>query len=401
MKIIIAFFLLWMQAGFGQDCNTRAVSKPAVLTRGQDNYVDGIKGGSANIPKMKQHLGKAESWAKNLLTGFTGAKLYASNDFYFDYEHENTYSKNFYESTGINGACSFKMRFFAYYCYDNRDSVFTEGESGSFIRVTFNDLFISDLCFDAGVFTIGGRPVFRILEKDHSKGRIDFYDFRATATVVDTIYASKHEIILIRNSDKPVFITVTRKEYLEQLLNDLETYRTKREKLMAYIYESNVKQFEAELKIYKTMDKTFTPEKEALKRKDFMESNNQEKMDKEIKKLDDDVNASAEMIKQYMKKPEEWLSRSFNKFYPFSDYTAAGLQMYFDRLDNYYTENSAALTPTEVVYINPAYFDKSLSNDSPQLIIVHLQKKSYPHMLRVSRLVNKEGALAPLEAILR
>jgi hypothetical protein len=349
---------------------------------------------------MKLHLAKAEAWAKNLFKGFTGAKILGGSDFWFDYEHQGSHSNNFFNATGIKGTFSFQTNFYAYYCYDNKDPIHTEDESGSFINVVFNNLFLTPLCFDEGIHTIGGKPMFRILEKDHSKGRIDFYDYRVTANVNDTIYTSKQEVILIRNSDKPVFVTVNRKEFLEQMLIDIESYRAKQKEIINQIYEAQEKQFANEISVYKTHDKTFTAEKEALKRKKFQETHNPEKLEKDLKKIDAEVNASGETIRQYLKSPQQWLDRGISHFYPNSTFTPAGLKQFFDGLDTYYKESKNELTRTEVVYINPAYFNKSMAADVPQLIIVHLAKGSYAHMLKVSRLVHQEGVLAPLEVML-
>jgi hypothetical protein len=38
---------------------------------------------------------------------------------------------------------------------------------------------------------------------------------------------TSNDYIILRNSDKPVFIAVTRKEYLEQMLKDVENYMGK------------------------------------------------------------------------------------------------------------------------------------------------------------------------------
>jgi hypothetical protein len=122
-------------------------------------------------------------------------------------------------------------------------------------------------------------------------------------------------------------------------------------------------------------------------------------MDKAIKKTDTDSNSAKEIIIQYQGKPQNWLARSFNSFYPFESYSSAGLTGYFDKLDGA-DESGEDLTRTEVVYLNPGYFDNKLSVDIPQLISVHLSKGSYQHMLKVAKLIKQSGALDPLAAIL-
>lgn len=399
----IVFYLIIAQVGFGQDCNTQAANKPSASVRFPDAFVAAVsserKPASWNITKMKPDLAKAESWVKNLLAGFTGAKLAYSNDYFLDYEHGGVYTEGFYKATGIKGFYRAVMRFYAYYCYDNNNNIYTEGESGSFIYVVFNNVFASDLCTDVGVFTVNGKPAFRIFQKIRSEGRIDFYEQRAKSNVNDNIYTSKNDFIIIRNSDKPVFIPITRKEYLEQMLKDIEIYKAKQKDFLTGNYNLQIKQFEEEMRIYKTMDKSYTPEKEAKRRKWFNEDNNPEKLDKDLKKLENDANGANKVIAQYLGKSQEWLSRNFRDFYSYSSYTAIGVKQYFDGLDTF-SESSEDLTRTEVVSINPAYYNKTLGNDVPQLISVHLVKGSYPHMLKVAGLVKKPGALPPLEALL-
>ena len=142
----------------------------------------------------------------------------------------------------------------------------------------------------------------------------------------DTIFTSKNEIIIIRNSDKPVFIPITRKEFLQQMLKDIEASRAKQKEMMTSIYNSNAKAFEEEMKQYK-LDKNYTPEKEANRRKWFEED--QAKVDKLIKKIiDTDVDASLEVVRQYLQKPAEWLDRHMGSFY--SDaYTAKRTHIFF------------------------------------------------------------------------
>ena len=85
----IMFCLLTSQASFAQDCKTQAVNKPSTLVRGTDDYFDlsyyTYKPAKWNITKMKLQLDKAESWIKNRLTGFTGAKLHYSNSYMLDF----------------------------------------------------------------------------------------------------------------------------------------------------------------------------------------------------------------------------------------------------------------------------------------------------------------------------
>ena len=83
------------------------------------------------------------------------------------------------------------------------------------------------------------------------------------------------------------------------------------------------------MKIKKEYDKKYTAEKEAIERKRFTEDNNPEKMNNDIKKTDADVNGAKEIIILYQGKPQNWLSRSFNSFYPYESYSATGAYRLF------------------------------------------------------------------------
>jgi hypothetical protein len=306
MKIIvIVFSLLIVQKSFGQDCWTRAKSKSEPISHSADDFLNfgNRKPASWDISKMKPQLSKVESWLLNLLKGFTGAKVGYNNEFYLDHVNGGSNTEHFYQATGIKGYYGFTTRFWDYYCYDksdnvaNPDKVETDGEAGSFVYVNFNNVFASDLTRDVGVATVNEKFAFGVLEKSHSEGRVDFYDLRKRMNFNDTIYTSKSDIIIIRNSDKPVFIPITRKEYLQQMLKDVEASRAKQKEMMTGIYKNSAKTFEEEMKVYK-LDKNYTPENEAKRRKWFEED--QAKVDKLIKRIDTDVDASLEVVTQYL-----------------------------------------------------------------------------------------------------
>ncbi len=220
----------------------------------------------------------------------------------------------------------------------------------------------------------------------------------------DTVYTSKTDLFLIRNSDKPVFISLTRKEYLQQMLKDVEANKIKeiasaKEEFTPDAEAANKAKFDEELK---RMDnsKNYTPEQMAPYRKRFIETweTEKQKYDKRIAKIETESTKVNEVLLEYLKKPEEWLVSGFGSF--FSDsYTEKGIKYFLDHLD-IYRESKEDYTRSEVVSINPAYFNKALSMDVPQLILVTVNKGGYRYMYKLAELVKKPGALNPLEAIL-
>ncbi|MBI5371461.1 MAG: hypothetical protein HZA79_05475 [Sphingobacteriales bacterium] len=349
---------------------------------------------------MKLQTSKAERWIKNRLTAFAGARMLHYNSYWLDYVvsgGEAGNDVNFYRATGIKQFCSSKTMFFAYYCYDNNNNLQTEDESGSNVVVVFNNFFFSGLATDAGVHTINGVPVFGILKKKRSEGRVDYYEQRVRNNATAEMYTA-NDYILLRNSEQPVFNPVTRKEYIGQMLKDVTAYSANETRKLTEMYNQNQKQFEVEMKGYKERDKSYTAEKEAKRRKWFEED--QEKFKKVISKVKPDADAAADVLKQYLKRPDEWLNRHFSQFYPFSTYTAGGVRQYLEGMDKATLNEGEEETIYEIVSVNPAYFDKKAGTDTPQLITVHLQNGTYAHMLKLAKLIKEPGALAPLEAIL-
>ncbi len=402
--LIVVFFFVATQLSFAQDCKTKASNKPSVFGKSPDLFMAAVsdykKPAGWNITKMKPNLIVAENWITKKLAGFTGAKLGYENSYSLEHVTGGYSTETFFMATGIKGFYAGKMRFWAYYCYENKEQIHTEGESGSNVEVVFNNVFAGGLIKDAGVFSINGKPAFKTYQKKSSEGRIDFYELRVQDNATAKMYTSSDYIIL-RNSDKSVFIPITRKEYLQQMLKDAETAGTKNNKAFTEMYNLNVKQFEAEMKVYKEKDKSYTPEKEAKRRKWFEED--QEKLKKNISKINPDADAAKEVILQYLNKPAEWLNSGFNNFYSNSSYTAKGVTQYVENLDKIRTNGVGEIeeeTAEEIVTINPAYFNKAMSSDVPQLIMVQLRNGTYPHMVKVAALVKQAGALAPLEAIL-
>ena len=178
------------------------------------------------------------------------------------------------------------------------------------------------------------------------------------------------------------------------MLKDVEANRPKQKEVMTGMYNNNVKAFEAEMKAYKA-NKNYTPENEAKRRKWFEED--QAKLDKLIKKIDIDVDASLGVINEYLQKPAEWLNRTVKSLYSFS-YTEKGVRQYFQDLD-IFRESKEDYTRSEMVYVNPDYFNKALSTDVPQVVIVELVKNGYRYMYKLSEKIRQPGALTSLMAI--
>lgn len=318
--------------------------------------------------------------------------MITANNYFPKYLSDAETTDPIFITAGIKGFYQSKMTFFEYYCYDNKYPIETEGESGSTVFINFNNVFAFRFIESEGVYTINGKPAFKVLKKKKTEDKIDYYEEGSEMDATGKVYTN-NDYIILRNSDNPIFIACTRKEYLQQMLKDVDIAENSNSKISNELYESNKKLFELEMKVFKENDKSYTAEKEARQRKWFEED--QEKLKKYISKINPDAIAAKEVILQYLQKPAEWLNRSVKDFYSYS-YSKINVSGYLEDLDRIYANGVDA---KEIVTVNPAYFNKSLSTDVPQVIMVHLRKGYYPHMEKVAALVKKPGALSPLEAM--
>ena len=97
---------------------------------------------------------------------------------------------------------------------------------------------------------MNGRSAFKVIKKKRTEGIIDFYEQRTQDNATAKMFTG-NDYIILRNSDKPVFIPVTRKEYLEQMVKDVDNTGAGSSKMLNDAYESNAKMFELEMKVYR------------------------------------------------------------------------------------------------------------------------------------------------------
>src|SRR5688572_8110400 len=329
-KIVTALFCITAPTCFAQDCKTLAANKPSIHVRFPD-VTDrpgcGSKA-SINIAATKPRVAKAETWINGLLNNYTGAKLAFSNNDVLD--NSSDFYKLRYSAMGIKGGFYYsQMRFYSYQC--NQNTIAAEGESGSSVMIYFNYLFAGygphHLCSEEGLYTINGKPVFKVYEKKNTVGRIDMYE-RMWQTNVNDTYGSKDDYYVIRNSDQPVFIPITRKEVLQQLLKDMDTNKASRMALAKSLHDptkeaANKAAFDAELKRIDN-SKSYTKEQMAPYRKRFIETwqTEQQKLDKETDKIEADTKGAKEVVMEYMNRSAEWLGRTVRYLYDGSVYTA-------------------------------------------------------------------------------
>lgn len=397
--VFSVFLFLISSSSFAQDCVTEAANKASTFVRSNDNiYPMSAKMNAGEMAKMKPYLAKTESWVKNILSGFKGAKLDYFNNFFPNYLSDAETTDPMFVTAGMKGSYQSQMMFFAYYCYDKKYPIDTEGESGSSVYVNFNNVFANGLTEGRGTLKVNGIPVFQLIKKKKTEGRVDYYELMGKNNATSEMYISC-EYILFRNSDKPIFIPITRKEYLQHLLKDIDISLSRDLKEGAEFYSNNIKQHEAEIKSYK-LEKSYTPEKEARKEHWFNED--QEKSKIRMSKIEPDASASKKIILQYLQKPTEWLNKSVNNYFSssYKEINVVGYCEGFDKEKFNGVGEKEEYTVSEIVTINPAYFNNKLSKEIPQVIMIYLRGGSYSHMKKVAELIHKSGALAPLEALI-
>jgi hypothetical protein len=365
-KIVVIFILLLQQLSYGQTCAERAANKPGTISKHPYETSGTLSKTPFNAAKVTANLTVVENWIKERFKSFTGAKM---NYWLTDPNGGSSYSKNFRKITGTSGDYSLTMYFFSYYCYANSEKIYTQEEAGSSILVFFNnpinDQHLAEDIDGRTLDTVKGHKVFKVTAKKKTEGRKDYYEEIRRGNIKDSL-PSKFEAILLRNSDKPVFIPFTRKEYLEQILSDIDPKT-----------EESVKNY-----------------------KKIGEYNKAGNNDKLIAQVINDAKESKALVNQYLKKPADWLNKTINDSYYYTDYSKAKLEEYVKRLD-YVNPQFADDSRNELCYLNPDYFNKSIPNDVPQLILISIVKSAYPHMKKAAGLVKEPGVLAPLEALLK
>ncbi|WP_373497147.1 hypothetical protein [Aquiflexum sp.] len=205
--------------------------------------------------KMTPNLNVGVEWMKGYFEGVRGSKAV---EYYFRYEKGFTHDEmlrtdEWFHSTGIISYSTVKFISSYGHCSGSRMG---QLDGPSYVEIflnRFNQLAQPFFDFETDPlepYKINGKPVFKIPTLTKRQGRVDYYQYPGPAPDYVVNY-SKWDFLdafLIRNSDKPLFIPFTRKEFLEFKLTELEqVYQKQRQAIVERTQVHPPEEFDREL----------------------------------------------------------------------------------------------------------------------------------------------------------
>lgn len=236
-----------------------------------------------------------------------------------------------------------------------------------------------------GPYLLNGKAIYEIPELHSTNGRIDYYEYPGDVPAYVVNYGNwwfKHTFIL-RNSDKPLFIPVTQKEFLQDYLKEMEKlYLEIRNLTLSYTPIASPEEILAErdariAEIKKNAEEKGWSQQSLEHSLNMAEEFFKNKLEEEKNKvanltagMDEQYTESKRLIRDYLaNQPEPVLKKAIRTFETIFTYEVAGVKQLLDVLNEPIPERSWGKN-TQIVYINPEYFDPKLSDDIPQFIAV-------------------------------
>ena len=377
-----------------------------------------------NTAKMKPHLQAALAWIRERAESVTGAReARYYNYFYPGFPNPELLPRDFwYRATG---------RLSYYYLRVSSNGLFCEnGRLGTLngpatIQVQFNylDDFASpaiknDEEGESVPILIKGHAVYKVPEIKRSEARVDYYEFPGPVPeyVVDYSRWQFLNAYVIRNSDKPLFIPITRKDYLEQYLPDMEeTYQNQRKLILDYTQVVPPEEIDRQLNERIEEIKRLTEQgawgyaKENMEQRirlaqDHYKSIKEEEANK-IRNLtaqiDRDYAESVQLIHDYLREqPAADLGKSVPDLFGLGNYEPG----YVRKLLAEYLGGSGPRAwgqNTRICRINRDYFDNSLPPDVPQFIAVEFVnlENAHRHLNDIVANINRDYDFSALKAL--
>lgn len=380
--------------------------------------------------KMKPYLQVALNWTKQQAKNVKGSKeARYYNYFNWGFPDPEIMSHNiWYQATGRISSYHLKVFNNGLFCRENQLGTLV---GPSEIYIYFNDANEIALPMtrpgekgSSLPLRINGKVVFEVPDIKRSDGRVDYYEYPGPPPPSTVNYAKWNFIngYIIRNSDKPLIIPFTRKEYLQQYLLEMgSTYKQRREVILK---ETNVKSpddIDKELKERIAEIKKFTEQgawgysKEDLenrikKAEEFFQNKKVEEANKIkslIKDADDNYLESVTLIKEHLQnKPDSELKKPVtyrlgqklvNTLYE-STYTRRTLEELDAGHGRFLWGNTKILC-----YYNKDYFNNSLPADAPQFISIEFVNLENIHknLNDIVENINREFDFKALEVLLK
>lgn len=354
-----------------------------------------------NFSKMKPHLNVALNWTKELAADIKRSKeaKYKFEMYYGPGSPEELFTNVWYLATGRNGGYTLRIKLHDIFCRSNRMGT-VDGPAE--ILISFNSLHKlaeSITTYDESgtsvPLEINGKPVFLVPELKKSEDNQDFYEFPGPVPEYVVNYGRWEFIdaFVIRNSRKPLFIPVTRKEFLENYLTEIDkTYHVEKKFILESMPIKPPEEIEREREARIAEIKKFTEqgaygyatsdyEHRIKTANEFFNNKKSEEADKIknlSKELDENFAESVRLIKEYlMNNPPAVLGKSFRKV-PATFTNPQSVKRMLENLDDAPNMRMWGQN-TEICFINRDYFDNTLPNDVPQVIVIEFVNNEYLH----------------------
>ena len=365
-----------------------------------------------NPAKMKPNMTKALNWIRSRAEGIGGYQAeYYNNYIYGSPDPEILQENLWFQETKVLGYYYLRINAEAWVCKTvngKLESINLDGPAT--INVYFNKTISHArpveivIAAETKQYYINGKAVYSKLPHIKTVGRVDFYDYPGppppSTSRFSNIYFSNTYII--RNSDKPVFITFNRKEYLEQYLIDME--KEYKQSIDNSLESTNVKtpeQIDQELKDRIDEIKRLTENgaygysKESLefrieKAKEFYKNAQIEEADKlknKLGKKEIDYHESIKLVKNYLQQPDSVLNKSVKTDIVAIHITPDGIKRMLNDFDK-----ESWLGSMELAYVNVDYFNKNLAPDVPQFICIEFINldNMHEHFPKIIANINKD-----------
>jgi hypothetical protein len=378
---------------------------------------------SYDSKKWTPQLNVGVEWMKGYFEGIRGSK---EVDYQFRYEKGFTHDEmlrtdEWFHSTGIISYSTVKFISGYYgYCSGSRMGQF---DGPSYAEILFNRFSqLAQPFFDFETdpeepYQINGKPVFKIPTLTKSQGRVDYYQYPGPVPDYIANYGNWDflDVFVIRNSEKPLFIPFTRKEFLEFKLTELEKNYLKQRKGIVestQIYPPEVFDRELEERIQEikklTTEGAWGYSKENMENRIRMaEENTRLKKKEELIKipekldvLEKDYLESLEIVREYLQtQPDSILKKSFPEMHQGIS-GAYSMRTMIEKFDPDYHGQEWG-NNTVMVYINPDYFDTKIPLDVPQLITVEFVNLEgvHKHLNEVVDRINQKMDFKALQAL--
>lgn len=354
-----------------------------------------------HFPAMKPHLKVALDWSMELAAGIKRSKeaKYQFEMLFGPGNPDELLTNAWYLATRRNGGYNLRIKLHDVVC---RPYGVATADGPAEILVSFNsfhklgeNVTTIDDSGNQNPVIINGKPVFLVPERKNTGKYHDYYEFPGPVPdyVVNFSRWEFLDAFVLRHHDKPLFIPVTRKEFLEFFLASLnEKYNRERKSILENTIATPPEEIEKEREARIAEIKKFTEQgafgysasnldHRIKTANDFFDNKRSEEDGKIMnltRELDDNYSESVKLVKEYLaKSPPAVLQKPIRRV-PAVFTDPPSVSRMLENLDDAPGQRMWGQN-TEVCFINPDYFDNTLPNDVPQLIVIEFINNEYVH----------------------